>query len=75
MLSQKFVGFDTMSKSDNPLRVFKITYSLAGVQAMSFSLRENPAAATSPRELPYLFGGFNFNDITPRIERMVKQAR
>jgi hypothetical protein len=75
IVSQQFVGMDSLSKSENPVRVFKIRYSLAGVKAMSFSLNKNPEADTDPTELPYSFGTFSFIDITPRIEQMVERAR
>jgi hypothetical protein len=75
MLAQRFVGIDSMSKSDNPVRVFKVTYSLAGVKAFSFSLHRNPTAATDLAQLPWFFGTFTFEDITPRIEQMVRRAK
>jgi len=75
MASQEFVGIDSMSKSEIPVRVFKIRFSLAGVKPMSFSLRKNPSVASDPAELPYLFGTFSFTDATPRIVQMVGRVR
>jgi hypothetical protein len=74
IVAQEFVGIDTVAGYEVPVRVFKITYSIAGNKPMSFSLYKNPAADGAD-ELPYNFGTFSFYNAAPRIEQMIDQAK